>query len=100
MWNEEVELLGDVMKEFDELNQPVLSFSSRRKLFCNQTNVGKAEYYFAAQNNMHPSLELEIHDFEYENEKFLFYQNQKYKILRTQKVDNVLKLICEGVYDE
>lgn len=59
-------------------------------------DVYQSEFYNAMQQGLKPSLRLVISDLNYNDEPELEYMNNRYSIIRVDKVDNEeIALVCE-----
>lgn len=59
-------------------------------------DVYSSEFYSASQQGLKPTLRLRVSDLNYSNEPELEYMNNRYSIIRVDKVNNEeIALICE-----
>ena len=59
-------------------------------------DVYASEFYSASQQGLKPSLRIRISDLNYSNEPELEYMNNRYSIIRADKVNNEeIALVCE-----
>lgn len=68
-----------------------------RKVYANQFAVSSAEFYSAGVGNLKPEKSFQIHTFEYEGEEALYFNDVKYKIIRTTERGDKTTLVCERV---
>lgn len=59
-------------------------------------SVSRSEFYKAKQLDLQPTLVFLINPFEYTGQEYLYFEDKKYKILKTYKKD-LLELTCERV---
>ena len=59
-------------------------------------DVYASEFYSASQQGLKPTLRLRVSDLNYSNEPELEYMNNRYSIIRVDKVNNEeIALVCE-----
>lgn len=91
---------ADVM---DDAGRPVLDDSGKvktsesfREVFCSQRSIGQKEFYQAHGTDFRPELKLILPDYlEYEDEKLVDYNGQRYRVLRTYRTGYELELTLE-----
>lgn len=72
-----------------------------REVFCQVRSVGRAEFYTAAQNDLHPEYVFIIsHYKDYNGEKFVKYTDwqdvtHELYVLRTYRDGDSIELTCE-----
>lgn len=99
-WKDDVTLISRKEIGLDDLLQPIFE-EKREEIFCNKRDLTRSEFYLAAQTTFRPSLILEVHIFEYDNQEFLEFENQLYKVIKTYEPrHNILELTCEAVIEE
>ena len=92
---------------YDELLQPIQT-PVPRAVSCNVGSVGSSEFYNAKVAGLKPELKFIVHTFEYNGEKEVEFQDNKYNVIRTyvggtvDKSKNALsgeeiELTCEKV---
>ena len=68
------------------------------EIFGKKKSIKQSEFYQAQATGLKPELAFEIYSLEYNDEKFVRYDNKEYKVLRTyQNSIDKLELILEGV---
>ena len=68
------------------------------EIFGKKKSIKQSEFYQAQATGFKPELAFEIYSLEYNDEKFVRYDNKEYKVLRTyQNSIDKLELILEGV---
>lgn len=86
MWNNEITLIGKVKTGLDDLKQPIFE-EKRLTILCRKRSVTRSEFYQASQVGMRPSLVVDVHSFEYDNQVVAEYEGELYRILKTFPVD-------------
>ncbi len=81
MYNHEIILIKKAAKE-DELGNQI-PVEERTKVLCKVSSIGSNEFYNAAVSDLKPEIKFIIHDFEYEGQKEIEFEGQRYKIMRT-----------------
>ncbi|MBC1744029.1 phage head closure protein [Listeria welshimeri] len=93
-WNDEVTLVSEKLVTDDIGNQ--ISQSTETTILCEKKNVTRQEFYESSTSGFKPSLVLNIHGYEYENQAKLVFENKRYVIIRTYSIDSErLELTCE-----
>lgn len=83
--------------DYDNIGQEI-EVPVERKILCAMKSVGRNEFYAAAQTGLKPSITFVIYGYEYNGEKEVKFEGQKYKVIRTYTVDfEEMELICEKV---
>lgn len=68
------------------------------QILCAKKSVGRVEFYNAAATGLRPEVVLVMHPFEYGDERTVFFEGVRYKILRTYETSlEELELTCERV---
>lgn len=65
-------------------------------IYANKKSVRQSEYYQAQSNGVMPEIAFEVRIMEYQNQRFLTYENNRYRIIRTYEKGEDVELICEG----
>lgn len=79
----------------NKYHEEKISFDENKILACIES-ISMKEFYEAKNNNLKVDLNFVIHSFEYEGQEELFFDNKKYKVVRTYKrKDGYLELTCE-----
>lgn len=83
--------------EYDEIGQEI-NVPVERKILCGIKSIGRNEFYAAAQAGLRPEITFIIHNYEYNGEKEVKFEGQKYKVIRTYSTDfEEMELVCEKV---
>lgn len=83
--------------EYDEIGQEI-NVPAERKILCGIKSIGRNEFYAAAQAGLRPEITFIIHNYEYNGEKEVKFEGQKYKVIRTYSTDfEEMELVCEKV---
>ncbi len=80
----------------DELGNQIET-ETPREVFANELGVTSSEFYDAAAQGLKPEKRFEIYSFEYQDETKLTHEGTEYRIIRTQKNGEKLRLTCEKV---
>lgn len=97
MWNNEITLISKKKTGLDALKQPVFE-EKRLTILCRKRSVTRSEFYQASQVGLRPSLVVDVHNFEYDNQDLAEYEGKRYHILKTFPVDlEVLELTLTEV---
>ncbi|HHT7822496.1 TPA: phage head closure protein [Streptococcus suis] len=96
-WNEDCTLISlSEEPTLDELLQ--LTYEEVGiEVSCNKRSLTRSEYYFASQANMNPSMVLEVHDFEYDNQVYVDFEGVRYEVIKTFENGDIIELTCEVV---
>lgn len=83
--------------EYDEIGQQK-KIETRTNILCAVKSIGRNEFYAAAQAGLKPEITFVIHGYEYNGEKEVEFEGQKYKVIRTYMKDfEEMDLVCEKV---
>lgn len=66
----------------------------RQNIFANKMSAGSGEFYRAAQAGYTVDKVFEIRKIEYQDENFLEYEGDRYRILRTYEKGEDIELVC------
>jgi len=80
----------------DEIGNQVETVTERM-VFANELAVTSEEFYNAAATGLRPAKRFEIHSFEYQGEDRLKHEGVVYRIIRTEKRGEKIRLTCERV---
>ena len=70
----------------------------KREIFADKKSVRSSEFYQAQSQGFKLDIMFNIKPYEYENEEYLIFENQKYKIERTYEKDSEnLEIVCSKV---
>ncbi|MDG3292170.1 phage head closure protein [Streptococcus suis] len=86
MWNNEITLIAKKITGQDKLKQNITE-EVKTKLLCRKRSITRSEFYQANQAGIRPSLVVDIHSFEYENQELAEFDGKKYRIIKTYPVD-------------
>lgn len=68
------------------------------EIFGKRKSIKQSEFYQAQATGLKPELAFEIYSFEYNDEKYVRYNNKEYKVLRTyQNSIDTIEIVLEGV---
>ena len=86
MWNHEITLIENKITGKDKLKQNIIE-EVKTVLLCRKKSVTRSEFYQANQAGIRPSLVVDIHSFEYDNQELAEFEGKRYRILKTYPVD-------------
>ena len=86
MWNHEITLIENKITGKDKLKQNIIE-EVKTVLLCRKKSVTRSEFYQANQAGIRPSLVVDIHSFEYDNQELAEFEGKRYRIPKTYPVD-------------
>ena len=86
MWNHEITLTAKQNIGKDKLKQNITE-EVKTVLLCRKKSITRSEFYQANQAGIRPSLVVDIHSFEYDNQELAEFEGKRYRILKTYPVD-------------
>ncbi|HEL1817137.1 TPA: phage head closure protein [Streptococcus suis] len=86
MWNHEITLIAKKITGKDKLKQNITE-EVKTVLLCRKKSITRSEFYQANQAGIRPSLVVDIHSFEYDNQELAEFEGKRYRILKTYPVD-------------
>lgn len=107
MYNHEIGLVKTILTEDEYGNET--EQEEITKILCKVADIGQQEFYNASVTDLRPELKFIIKSFEYNGEKKVVFDDQKYKVIRTYTVGkeeegyknrlrfDELELTCERV---
>ena len=95
-YDHELILIRHIYEEDEWGNQ--VPVEARKPVLCNVKSIGRNEFYAAAQTGLKPEITFVIHGYEYNEEKEVEFEGEKYKVIRTYMKDfEEMELTCEKV---
>lgn len=95
-YDHELTLIG-YETEYDEIGQEI-NVPVERKILCGIKSIVRNEFYAAAQTGLKPEITFIVHNFEYNGEKEVEFEGQKYRVIRTYLANSEeIELVCEKV---
>ncbi len=93
----EIIYLISQIKEEDDIGNFISSSETSKKIYAKKQSVRTSEFYNAVQAGMNPSIELVIKKLNYNGEKELIWNNERYSIIRTVEPKNKfdIVLVCQ-----
>ena len=92
----EIKLIKQTV-EYDAYRQEI-TVETERTLLAHLKEIGRNEFYLAASSDLVPELAFDVHLFEYEQERIVEIDGQRYSIFRTYRhfVDGLemIELTC------
>lgn len=69
----------------------------KREVYADLKSIGQSEFYQAQAHGLKPEIKFIIADYyDYNDEKIIEYDEKRYSILRTFRVDKTLEIVCQG----
>ena len=69
---------------------------TKRTVYCSFRSIGMREFYQANASDFHPELKLVLADYlDYENEKLVDYEGQRYRVVRTYRPGQELEIVLQ-----
>ena len=79
----------------DEYGDLIQVASQARTVFCEVRSVGQKEFYQAAATGLQPEIKFVLADYyDYDGEKEVVYDGQRYRVLRTYRAGQRMELTC------
>ncbi|WP_026886716.1 phage head closure protein [Clostridium beijerinckii] len=92
----ELTLIKHIFKT-DELKNQIPE-EIKTDLYCDLKSIGRNEYYNAASQGLKPEIIFVIHNYEYNGEREILFEKNRYKVIRTYSKDfEEIELTCEKV---
>lgn len=98
-WSNTIELVSVVPGGKDADGFPLKPTEQKREVYCNVTDAKRTEFYQAMSNKVNVVYEVEMHLFEYEKEKLVDYDGNRYKVVRTygdKKKETIILVLSEN----
>jgi len=88
----------------NELGDPII-IRTEKPVLCDVLSVGRSEHYQAAAHGLKPELVFVVSKWDYQGEKEVVFDGERYNVLRTYEPKKskglgdfeTLELVCEGV---
>ena len=88
----------------NDLGDPI-TIRTKKPILCDVMSVGRFEHYQAAAHGLKPEIVFVVSRWDYEGEKEVEFEGERYNVLRTyqpKKVNGLgdfetMELVCEGV---
>lgn len=85
----------------------LINGETSRTVFASQRSIGQSEFYEASAHDFYPEKKFVLADYlEYNNERLVEHNGQRYRVLRTFRTGQELELVVErasveegGVYE-
>lgn len=95
-YDHELTLIGQTYTEDEIGNQ--IPVETETTILCGLKSVTRLEFYNAAANGLKPEIVFVVHGYEYNGEKEITFEGNRYKVIRTYSEDfEELELTCERV---
>ena len=86
MWNHKITLIAKRIIGTDKLKQNITE-EVKTVLLCRKKSITRSEFYQANQAGIRPSLVVDIHSFEYDNQELAEFEGKRYRIIKTYPID-------------
>lgn len=84
----DVVLLGTLIENgTDEIGDPIKEVNYSKEVFCEEKSVKYSEFYQAQSQGFKPEIVLVLWIDDYENEKYIKYEDVEYKVFRKYKIN-------------
>jgi SPP1 family predicted phage head-tail adaptor len=94
MYNHELTLISEKLT-YDDYGVP-RKIELCTDVLCKVKSVGRNEFYGAATTGLRPEIIFVIHGYEYNGEKKVEFEGNKYNVIRTYSTDfEEIELTCE-----
>lgn len=78
----------------DEYGDPVIT-ETPRDVFATPMSIGQKEFYQAHAVGLQPEIKFKLADcLDYEDEAYVAYNGQRYRVLRTYRTGQEMELVC------
>lgn len=78
----------------DEYGDPVIT-EIPREVFATSMSIGQKEFYQAHAVGLQPEIKFKLADYlDYDDETYVEYNEQRYRVLRTYRTGQEMELIC------
>lgn len=77
--------LGKLDKIINDIGDVVETVTYEKEVFCNEKSVRASEFYQAQAVGMKPEIVIEMMLCDYEKEKYVLYDEEEFRVLRTYK---------------
>lgn len=84
MYNHELTLIKHI-KDTDEIGNEVIT-TTERQVLCKLKDIGSTEFYDAQVTGLKPEIKFIIHSFEYQGEKEVIFEGERYQVMRTYQI--------------
>ena len=100
MWSD-ICYLGELKISTDDIGDSIACIEYKQEIFCNEKSIKLSEFYQAQAVGMKPELTLELMAVDYSKEKYIKYNDEEYRVLRTYKTtrDKIEVTLVKGVND-
>ena len=86
MWNHKITRIAKRIIGTDKLKQNITE-EVKSVLLCRKKSITRSEFYQANQAGIRPSLVVDIHSFEYDNQELAEFEGKRYRVIKTYPVD-------------
>lgn len=91
--NEVLTLISSI-ETTDAWGDPIIQ-ETHRDVFSTENSIGTKEFYQASSNGMKPEIKFVLADYlDYNDEKLIEYNCNRYKVLRTYRNGQKLEITC------
>jgi hypothetical protein len=80
----------------NELLLLIATDGTKREVFCEVRSIGQKEFYDSYATEFYPELKLVLADhLDYEGERLVEYEKQRYRVIRTYRAGQSIELTVE-----
>lgn len=95
-WGETIDLVS-VTREQNEIGDTIDVETSKR-VYASRKSVRQSEFYQAMASGLKPELMFLISVFDYNNEKTVIYNGDRYSVIRAYVTESDhMEIVCEGL---
>lgn len=103
--NDELHLISYESESTNDVGDVIPGKEIRQTVLCTVKSVNRSEFYSAARNGMRPEAVFEVNKYDYNKEKIVEHDGQRYDVIRDfmpyGKADlesfERIELVCQGV---
>lgn len=97
-WSDVINLISETYTENDMGD--FIPIEIYAEVFASKKSIRQSEFYQAQAAGLKPSIAFDVRSMEYNGEKLLGHEGEKYRIIRTYDRGEFVELICEGVVND
>lgn len=96
MYFKDVGYLCKENRTLDKHKRPKISYE-KELIYCNVKSIGLTEFYQAQSVGLKPEIKIEARLIDLTDKTHFEYRNKLYKILRTNKKEDIVELILTSM---
>lgn len=95
-FDEQIHLITQTFSK-DDMGQAIAN-EQKELRWASTQSIARGEFYKAAISKFQPELSFVIRKFEYEGQRYIEYNEERYKLIRVYSDDvELIELVCEKV---